>query len=280
MSEHKTKKTNLGRRLRNRYLLVIRREETYEERFRYILTPLNLVLLFSSCLVVFGFIVILLFGLTPLKSYIPTYGDGFTPKEKIILHRQLDSLNNELNVMNQKAALLSQILKGDSSAIVESGELQHSHESVSNGAHSHMAEPLNPPAELNTQVHHSEIGNFVFFKPLDGLLTDTFDMGRKHYAIDIVSKQNDVVKSTMDGVVVFSDWTPEDGHILIVQHANNLVSVYKHNSVLLKKTGNFVNAGDAIALVGNSGEQTSGPHLHFELWYNGTALDPQLFIDF
>ncbi len=122
--------------------------------------------------------------------------------------------------------------------------------------------------------------NFTFFNPLKGIITSEFDLSLNHYGIDIVSKENDAVKATLDGTVLFADWTVETGHVISIQHRDNYISVYKHNSVLLKKTGNFVKAGEPIAIVGESGELTTGAHLHFELWYNGTPVNPLEYIAF
>ena len=102
----------------------------------------------------------------------------------------------------------------------------------------------------------------------------------QHYGIDIVSQKNEAVKAALDGTILFSDWTVETGHIIAIQHQGNFISIYKHNSVLLKKQGNFVKAGEAIAIVGESGELTTGAHLHFELWNNGTPVDPLEYVAF
>jgi murein DD-endopeptidase MepM/ murein hydrolase activator NlpD len=119
-----------------------------------------------------------------------------------------------------------------------------------------------------------------FFPPIRGLVTSTYERGSGHFGIDIVTKKDEAVKATLDGTVVLASWTSDGGHVLQVQHRNDLVSVYKHNSVLLKKVGDKVKAGEAIAIVGDSGELTTGPHLHFELWLNGEPIDPQAYMVF
>ena len=111
-------------------------------------------------------------------------------------------------------------------------------------------------------------------------MTEKFNYQEEHYAIDVVAPANEPVKATLDGTVIFASWTPETGHVIGIQHNNNLISIYKHNAVLLKKVGTFVNSGDAIAVVGNSGELTSGPHLHFELWHNGNPVNPEKYMVF
>lgn len=122
--------------------------------------------------------------------------------------------------------------------------------------------------------------NFMFIAPVKGFVTEKFSPDANHSAVDVVAKPDEAVKSTLAGTVVFSSWTPDAGHVIGIQHPNNIFSVYKHNSVLLKTAGAYVNAGDAIAIVGNSGELTTGPHLHFELWHNGSPLNPEDFMKF
>jgi murein DD-endopeptidase MepM/ murein hydrolase activator NlpD len=126
----------------------------------------------------------------------------------------------------------------------------------------------------------NSIAGFFFFCPVRGKVTSSFSAQTEHYGTDIAAAENEPVKATLDGTVIFSGWSSETGYVIQIQHSNNLVSVYKHNSVLLKKTGEYVKAGDPVAIVGSSGEQTTGPHLHFELWYNGSAIDPQDYIVF
>lgn len=126
----------------------------------------------------------------------------------------------------------------------------------------------------------SELQEIYFFSPISGIVSSPYNAKSDHFGVDIVSKKNEPVKCVADGTVILSDWTQEAGYIIAVQHRNNLISVYKHNSALLKKVGNFVNAGDIIAIIGNSGELTTGPHLHLEFWYNGNPMNPEDFVSF
>jgi murein DD-endopeptidase MepM/ murein hydrolase activator NlpD len=120
----------------------------------------------------------------------------------------------------------------------------------------------------------------LFFPPLKGEVTEKFSLKTGHNGIDVIASKNEAVKAVLEGTVVFSDWSPDNGHVIQIQHKSNLISIYKHNSFLLKKTGALVNVGDPIAIVGNSGSLSTGPHLHFELWYNGVPVDPEKFIIF
>lgn len=131
-----------------------------------------------------------------------------------------------------------------------------------------------------TSTKYRELQEMFFFSPITGFISDHYDLKKSHFGIDIVAKTNEPVKAIADGTVIMASWTQDSGYVIAVQHRSNLISVYKHNAELLKKVGNFVNAGDIISIVGNSGEMTDGPHLHFELWYNGNSLNPEEFVTF
>ncbi len=119
-----------------------------------------------------------------------------------------------------------------------------------------------------------------FFTPIKGIVTNHFDASKQHFGVDLAAPRNEAVKAAYDGVVFFSEWTAETGNVLAIQHPANVITVYKHNSVLLRKQGAFVRAGETISIIGNSGELSTGPHLHFEIWINGTAVDPEKFMSF
>ena len=129
-----------------------------------------------------------------------------------------------------------------------------------------------------TSTNSYELRDIYLFNPLDGIVTNGFNPKEDHFGIDIVSKENEPVLSVADGVVVMSSWTLDGGYVIAVQHVGSLISVYKHNSELFKNVGNFVAAGEVIATIGNTGELTSGPHLHLELWHNGNPVNPQEYI--
>jgi murein DD-endopeptidase MepM/ murein hydrolase activator NlpD len=130
------------------------------------------------------------------------------------------------------------------------------------------------------ETENTGLSQIHFFVPLDGMITNHFDAASDHFGVDLVSEPNSRISAVLGGTVVFSGWTLETGYVIYLQHETDLISVYKHNSELLKNTGEKVKAGEAIAIVGNSGELTTGPHLHFELWHNGNAIDPEQYIDF
>ena len=127
-------------------------------------------------------------------------------------------------------------------------------------------------------IRNSEV--LVFFTPVNGVITDFFDAHEKHFGVDLVAKEKAKIYAVLEGTVILSSWTSETGHVIAIQHKNNYLSIYKHNSVLLKSAGDNVKAGDPVAIIGNSGEWSSGPHLHFELWHDGSPVNPENYIIF
>jgi len=124
------------------------------------------------------------------------------------------------------------------------------------------------------------MNDLVLFSPLEGVITTPFNETVEHYGLDIVGKENAPIKSIATGTVLLATWTVETGWVIVLQHNKNLISIYKHNATLFKKAGDLVSNGEVIALMGNSGEFSTGPHLHFEIWCNGTPIDPQEIIAF
>ena len=251
---------------------------------------MNVFVGFSSFLVFFATILIMLIVFTPLREYIPGYTDTQTKHKVEHLLFKTDSLEkvlndkeayyrNMLNIMNDKVderdTAIVPVDKKTSDISLEKKyildeQFKKEFEELAKDNFSVEAQDGKTPS----------LENLNFFSPVEGIVSNIFDLSNDHYAVDVVTKPNEAVKSVLDGRVVISSWTPETGNIMAIQHKNNVISVYKHNSVLLKKVGTFVNAGDAIAIVGNSGELSTGPHLHFEIWENGSPVNPERFIDF
>jgi murein DD-endopeptidase MepM/ murein hydrolase activator NlpD len=283
-------KTKLIHRLKNKYRIVLINDTTYEEKFSYSLTPINVFIGFSSFLVFFATILVMLIVFTPLREYIPGYTDTQTKHKVERLVFQTDSLEkaltdkesyyrNMLNIMNDK------VDERDTAVVPvdkKSSDVSLEKKYILDEQFKKEFEDL---AKDNFSVENEQgktptLENMNFFTPVEGIVSNAFDFSNDHFAVDVVTKPNEPVKSILEGRVVISSWTPETGNILAIQHKNNVISVYKHNSVLLKKVGTFVNAGDAIAIVGNSGELSTGPHLHLEIWENGTPVNPEQFINF
>ena len=133
---------------------------------------------------------------------------------------------------------------------------------------------------VSFNARSNDLHEIFFYSPLTGLVSDRYNVSEGHFGVDVVAKKNEPVKAVADGTVIFASWTQDSGHVIAIQHRSNLISVYKHNAELLKKVGNFVSGGEIISIVGNTGELTDGPHLHFELWNDGNPVNPEDFVSF
>jgi murein DD-endopeptidase MepM/ murein hydrolase activator NlpD len=280
-------------KLRNKYRMVIMNEETYEENFSFRLSRLNVFITMGTIAILLVFFTSLIIAFTPLRFYIPGYSDVGVRRQLVQLQQRTDSLEID---SRQKAIYyqnLEKILKGEDfdEQVVEAKIAEEDYENVE---YKHSVEDSLLRAEYDAETAYSllynddnevyartsSLNSFVFFTPLKGIITQEFNPGTQHFGIDIVAKQNEAVNATLDGTVIFSDWTVETGYVIGIQHKGNFLSVYKHNSVLLKESGSFVKAGEPVAIVGESGELTTGPHLHFELWNNGLPVNPKDYIYF
>lgn len=280
-------KAPLSTRIKNRYRLIIRRNDNLEIRYSLVLTPLNVLLIFSVVFVLFFMLTASLFFYTPLKEYVPGYRALSDPEEQIVLLSKIDSLEQSLRTMRLKSEAVERILKGepeenaletDTNGQAGASSLNNPYRKEEEALKAEM-ESIDPMEDPSIIAFKSSARGFLHFhQPLRGLLTDSFNAANQHFAIDIISRKNTAVKATLDGTVVFSGWTPETGHMIIMQHTDDWLSVYKHNALNFKKEGNFVHAGEAIAMVGNSGELTTGPHLHFELWHKGVPMNPRNYL--
>ncbi|MGQ0829033.1 MAG: M23 family metallopeptidase [Bacteroidota bacterium] len=288
MSEQKDKKKIL-KRLLHRYRLVVMNDDTFEENFSLRLTPLGLFILIGSVTIVMTMIVISLIAFTPLREYIPGYADVGVRRELITLAVRSDSLEKSLTSQLFFFENLTNVLQGN----IKTDSAQNRPDK--NKAYNKLNIDASGKEALLKQNIESQdqyslsfepesgktgISNFFFFTPLKGIVSSSFKTAERHYGTDILGPENEAIKATLAGTVILATWSSETGYTITVQHSNDLISVYKHNSVLLKKTGDYVKAGEAIAIIGNSGEQTSGPHLHFELWYNGNPINPQDYMVF
>jgi murein DD-endopeptidase MepM/ murein hydrolase activator NlpD len=282
-------------RWKHKYKFVVQDEETYEEKFTFRLSLYNVFIALGTLSIVLVFITSYIIAYTGLREYIPGYADTRSKKMLYETARRTDSLELAIQYKDLYFDNLINILEGrpplNVDSIVQSKSSADDKPVVATPVRS--AEDSMLRAEIETMDRFSlnqggeseftrsaSIAGFLFFTPVKGRITSGFNPAIKHYGIDIGGRENEAVKSTLDGTVFISTWTPETGYIIAVQHQFNLISVYKHCSSLLKAGGSFVRAGDPIAIIGNSGEQSTGPHLHFELWYNGVAVNPRDFISF
>ena len=290
MSEPKKKRKRIEK-LRRKYKLVLMDANSYEEKMSLRLTRLGVLSVTFAILLIFTVVTIYLVAFTSLREYIPGYTDTSLPGKIYELQLKTDSLERafyqkDLFINNLKRIISGDTITGDERPVMQ-GTANYDTISLSiSKADSALRAEYESQTRFNlyqgrTLNYASEdLGNINFFPPLSGIITTHFDAGNGHYGVDIVTTGSEAIKAALDGTVIFSDWTLETGYIIGLQHRHNLVSVYKHNSTLLKQQGTFVQAGETISIVGGSGELSTGPHLHFELWHNGKPIDPEEFISF
>lgn len=276
-------------KIKNMYRLSIYRDETYEEVLNLRLSRLNVFAVGGSFLMMFMAIIVSIIAYTPVREFIPGYPDETTVTTIHDNAKTVDSLIMEIYRRDRYFDNLKVIISGnypnnydnnqDTNISYDDIEFTKSPE---DSAIREMFEG-NPDFDLSVMAPKTTIGSISqmhFFPPVKGLITNSFNSGINHYGTDIVSGANEVVKSTLDGTIIMATWTLETGWVIQVQHNNDLISIYKHNAELLKRVGDYVKAGEPIAIIGNSGELTTGPHLHVELWYNGVPLNPEDYISF
>lgn len=277
----------IKKKLLHKYRLVVLNENTFEERFSFKLNRLNVFVFSTIFTVLLIAITTLIIAFTPLREYIPGYSSTKLKKRATLLRYKTDSLEQVLRVNEQYLASIQKVLTGDlktvdfnKDSIVEAAKLEASEIDFNpSAADSLLRDKVSQEDKYNPLVENSEL-NFVLFSPIKGTITNDYNLKEKHYAVDVVTTKDSPVKATADGTVIFAEWTTEAGYVIIVKHRNNLISVYKHNGSLTKEQGELVKAGEVIATVGNTGEFTTGPHLHFELWSDGYPINPTNFIDF
>lgn len=283
-------KRDLLRKLRDRYRLMLINDSTFEERFTMRLNRLNVLLLGMAAFLAYGAFVTAVIVLTPLKRYIPGYADQETKRNAYRSLLLADSLEQRLQERDLYIANLQAVLQGEAPAdsttlFAPLAQKPATTDLEPSDADSLLRQRVAREEAFSVKegrvgVDRRELAGVFFFPPLRGIVTSRFERQKSHYGIDIVAKADAAAKACLPGTVTLASWTTDAGHVLQIQHTNDLVSVYKHNSVLLKKVGDKVKAGEAIAIVGNSGELTTGPHLHFELWLNGDPVDPQAYMVF
>ncbi len=281
--------------LSNRYLLILRNEENFAER-----TTLSFTYAKGIIFLVAVFLIMLLISLylvtTLLKAWMdPRYAEVEANRQVLELSMAVDSLAAEVDRKEAFIASIQQIVTGDisSDTIPTSGG-----EAGSRLAESARETDLNQMADVDSALRSefegsglddrlllsnsmSEMQEIFFVSPLsNGIVSSPYDNKIGHLGVDLVSRPDEPVKTAADGTVLFSNWTPKEGYVIAIQHRANVVTLYKHNSALLKQAGDYVRAGEIIAIIGNSGELTTGPHLHFEVWYNGNPINAEEFVSF
>jgi murein DD-endopeptidase MepM/ murein hydrolase activator NlpD len=277
-------------RLTSRYRLVLLNDETFEENVSFKMTPLSLIIVISAISIVLTSLIIGLIAFTSLKEYIPGYADVNMRRDLIKVASKTDSMQKALEDRNLFIQNIQNIMNGkpetNSAATINKDSTKDYAKVRTNPSEKEekMRKQMENQALYSLNVEEGKgngaLSEVFFFTPIKGAITTSFNIKTNHLGIDIAAPENEIVKNILDGTVVFSEYTAEAGYVVYIQHSNNILSVYKHNSQLLIKQGDFIKSGAPIAIVGNSGETSNGTHLHFELWHDGHAVNPQDYILF
>ncbi len=286
MTQKEKRAKKFRRKLLHKYRLVILNEETFEERFSFKLNRLN-VFVFSTLFALFLVLATtVIIAFTPLREYIPGYSSTALKKRATQLAYKTDSLQQILDVNEQYLASIKKVLTGDvktvnfnKDSLIEVAKTDPSVLIRTSRKDSLLRETVAKEDKYNPLTAR-QVPQYTLFAPVKGTITEGYDSKAKHYAVDVVTAKDSPVKAVADGTVIFAEWTVATGYVIILKHDNSLISVYKHNAMLTKEQGEIVNAGEVIGTVGNTGELTTGPHLHFELWRDGFPINPTSFIDF
>ena len=283
--------------LTTKFRLVFLDNESFEEKKAFVFSWASLIVYFLFSFLFLSTFIFFIISFTSLKKIIPGYPD--TVEQELLKTKYIENLiklnafeekvainslyySNLENILNGNVVLDSSFVSADSVLELDTNDLDFNKSINDSLLRIKITEREKYDISIIDQSQNirDNLRGVLFFSPLKGEITSSFNFKNGHNGIDVIASKNEAVKAVLEGTIIFTDWSPENGHVIQVQHDKNLVSLYKHNSFLLKKTGDRVNAGDPIAIVGNSGSLSTGPHLHFELWYNGVPLDPEKFIIF
>lgn len=288
MAKKEKRAVRLKQKLIHKYRLVILNEDTFQERFSLKLSRLNVFVLTGVFSVLLITLTAFLIAFTPIKEYIPGYSSTALKKKATRLTYQADSLKQRLEILENFTIALKPVLTGDIKpqkvdSIKKEITIAHKVDLSKLNASkedSLFREKVESKDRFPLVAGRDNRAKVVFFAPVNGMMTQHFDRDKKHFAVDIVARKGTPVKAIASGSVVLSEWTAETGYVIAIQHADNFLSVYKHNGEVMKQEGDFVKLGEVVASVGSTGELTTGPHLHFELWSNGYPVNPLHYIDF
>lgn len=286
--QEKKKSKEIKRKLLHKYRLVILNESTFEEKLSFKLSRLNVFVSGTLFIIALIGLTTLLIAFTPLREYIPGYSSTKLKRQATELTYKTDSMVTVLNYTNRYLDNIRMVLRGEVTQSemnmdTISGQLKLDPTSVN-------LTPIREDSLLRAAVamedkynlfeSNSANANQVLFSPVSGTLSQEYDADRKHFAVDVAAPKDSPVMAVANGAVIFAEWTADTGYVIILEHKNGLTSVYKHNGALYKQQGDIVRVGEVIASVGNTGELTTGEHLHFELWNSGNPVNPRDYIDF
>lgn len=288
MAQNNKPKKKFAKKLLHKYRMVVLNEDTFEERFSFRLTRLNVFVTVGLSAIFLVAITTILIAFTPLREYIPGYSSAELKERATNLSYVSDSLQNVIRMNDQYLSSIKNALTGDldteqlnRDSILSQPITDAEYEEINRiKADSLLREEVAQEDKYNILPTATDDINFSLFPPVKGSISDPYSIEDKHYAVDIVTSRNAPIKSIADGRVIFAEWTAETGYVIIIKHSYGLISAYKHNASISKSQGDMVRAGEVIATAGNTGELTTGPHVHFELWNEGNPVDPSEYIDF
>ena len=277
-------------KLKHKYRLILMNDSSLEEQISFRFSALDVITVLTiGCVLLFVFF-LLLVGYTPLNEFVPGKASSSLHKELIAITLKTDSLEKKLLVNELYLKNITAIVNGEdpinisteNTLVLSASETELSFKKSKEDSLLRLAVEAEDKISISPtdKKDNLDMESMLFFSPIKGVVTNGFDRKKNHFGTDIVAKQDEPIKCVFDGVVVISHWTSETGNVLGVQHANGMFSLYKHNSILFKRAGEYVKSGEVIAIIGNSGELSSGPHLHFELWHKGTPVNPENYISF
>ena len=277
-------------KLKHKYRLILMNDSSLEEQISFRFSALDVITVLTiGCVLLFVFF-LLLVGYTPLNEFVPGKASSSLHKELIAITLKTDSLEKKLLVNELYLKNITAIVNGEdpinisteNTLVLSASETELSFKKSKEDSLLRLAVEAEDKISISPtdKKDNLDMESMLFFSPIKGVVTNGFDRKKNHFGTDIVAKQDEPIKCVFDGVVVISHWTSETGNVIGVQHANGMFSLYKHNSILFKSAGEYVKSGEVIAIIGNSGELSSGPHLHFELWHKGTPVNPENYISF
>ena len=287
MRQRKTK--SFWHRIRFKYKLSFINEGTLEEVWSFRLSKLSAFVtlaLFACFLIAVTALIIIT---TPIRNYLPGYLDVEVRKEIVENALRADSLERMVAIhelyLSNVAGILSGTLPLDSIRQIDSlATNDENYEIPRSPSEEAFVKEFAEEEKYNLTVladpEEVPTDGVFFYKPVNGTVSAHYEAAIRHYGVDLVAKERESVLATLDGTVVYAGFDSNQGNVIQLQHKNGFISVYKHNALLLKEVGDIVQAGEAIALVGNTGKLSTGPHLHFELWYKGNPVNPEEYIAF
>lgn len=287
-SRNQNKRTSFFRKLRHRYLISVMHEDHFGERLNFRLSAWNLIVILFGVISLMVGLTIYLVAFTGLREYIPGYADVNQRRLARQLLKTTDSLEVVVQEQQQLLSLFQQIASGnnwtdpmpeipDSALKVVNPINRKSREDSLLRIQIEEAEKFAIQPQI---IRKNSLENMLFFPPIRGKVVRSFNREEQHFGTDIAASNDEAVLACLEGMVIFCGWTAESGHVIILQHTGNLISVYMHNAVLLKKAGQLVHSGEPIAIVGYSGDIQKTPMLHLQLWLNGSPTDPESLIQF